>query len=690
VKIRLLDRLLGRNPPAERPPALAPRYTEAELLARAEEFNRNADGYWRDLASEPAARAQALNKPFATIPDAASSLYRLGLVLAELRLGVGHTVLDFGAGSCWLSSALNRLGCRTIAVDVSPAALQLGRDLFALDPRHRMELEPLFLPYDGHRLPLQDESVDRIACFDAFHHVPNQDELLQEMFRVLRPGGRAVLAEPGEGHSHADHSQFETERYGVLENDMDIADLAPRARRAGFSRVLLKPYPDPGAIALDADDYLRLMNGDASVYPMADLQQQMRHFYVIALTKGVEVYDTRNPHVLRAEIALPSGAGPLHGRGTAIFEVPVTLRNTGDTLWLHDPRPAGGYVVVAGHLVDETGAIVAREYIPRVHLPRDVAPGESVEATLRVTLPAEVGRYRLRLDLVADKVIWFSQVGSATVDVDVVVDALPEGIAADALVARLEPIADAPLLAAPGTQLIVRVRATNAGSTTWVGSDRPALGAVSLGGHLLDAQGAVAEREVLRVAIGPSLPPGAAVQLEARLTVPVAPGAYQLKLDMVQDGVCWFEQRGSTPLVLPVLVPEGAPDSRNPGVLRALIEPVGGISALFGVRGATVPLTVRVLNTGNTVWLARSDDGRGHVSLGGHLMAEDGALLEVDHVRVPLPDDIPPGATATLAVAVPVPQTAGTYSLQLDMVDEGVAWFGPGGSSTVSVPLVAE
>src|SRR4029079_5946278 len=131
---------------------------------------------------------------------------RLGLVLSELRLGIGHTVLDFAAGSCWLSSFLNRLRCRTVSIDVSATALELGRELFRLDPRHRLDLEPQFLPYDGHRIPLPDAWVYRVACCDPFHHVPNQDEVLRELFRVLRPGGRVVFAEPGEGHSHMDQS----------------------------------------------------------------------------------------------------------------------------------------------------------------------------------------------------------------------------------------------------------------------------------------------------------------------------------------------------------------------------------------------------------------------------------------------------------------------------------------------------
>ena len=151
-----LPRLFGRLRPQAREtgeepaaiagaPASTKGFAEAELLAQAEAFNRAADVYWKDVLAEPSARRHVLNKPFGGLADAPGMVYRLGLMLSELRLGLGHTVLDFGAGSGWLSSCLNRLGCRTIAVDVSPAALEMAKELFRIDPRHRPELDPRFL-----------------------------------------------------------------------------------------------------------------------------------------------------------------------------------------------------------------------------------------------------------------------------------------------------------------------------------------------------------------------------------------------------------------------------------------------------------------------------------------------------------------------------------------------------------------
>src|SRR5262249_11997572 len=210
-------------------------------------------------------------------------------------------------------------GAGTVRVDVSAAALELGRELFGLDPRHGAELEPRFLPYDGHRLPLPAESVDRIACFDAFHHVPNPGELLAEFHRVLRPGGRAVLAEPGEGHSHSELSAFETDRCGVLESELDVSVLEKRALAAGFTGVRLKPYADPDSISVSAGEYVRLMQGDHALFPLATLEGSLRNFFVVTLYKGEEVRDSRNPGRLRAALELTSAEDPLRGEAGSLL-----------------------------------------------------------------------------------------------------------------------------------------------------------------------------------------------------------------------------------------------------------------------------------------------------------------------------------------------------------------------------------
>ncbi len=657
--------------------------SEAEILRRTEEWNRAAEVYWKDVLAESSARRHVLNKPFASVVDAPAMLYRLGLALSELRLGLGHVVLDFGAGSCWLSSCLNRLGCRTIAVDVSPAALELGRELFHLDPRHRPELEPRFLPYDGHRLPLPAESVDRIACFDAFHHVPNPEELLAEFHRVLRPGGRAVLAEPGEGHSHSELSAFETERCGVLESELDVGELERRALRAGFTAVRLKPYPDPDAISVGAGEYVRLMDGEDSLFPLATLVKSLRNFFLVTLEKGEEARDSRNPGRLRAALELSSAEGPLRGEAGSLLALRLLVRNEGDTLWRHEIDAAGGYVMLSGHLLDAEGRVVRHGFF-RTPLPRGVAPGESVELVAEVPLPAEGGRHRIRLDLVDEHVMWFSQAGSPVLERELLVEGGPSP---DSLQALIE--ADGPLRAAGGTRVVFNVRLTNQGKETWAHAPEPRPGTVSLAGHVMDTEGRMHTRDLLHQPLPRSIAPGESVETTAALSAPLEPGSYRLKLDLVKEHVCWFEQRGSVPLEMALEVTPEVPDSANPGLLRATLEVLRPSGPVRARAGSLIPVRVRATNIGNTRWLRAAPDV-GQVMLGAHLLDGQRRLLVLDHARTPLARDLPPLESIEIESALAAPATPGRYLIEIDLVAEGVAWFGPLGSPTVGFELEVE
>ncbi|HEV8254149.1 MAG TPA: class I SAM-dependent methyltransferase, partial [Vicinamibacteria bacterium] len=608
---------------------MSPRHPDEELLARTEDFNRKADTFWLELAADPSGRRHTLNKPFSGIIAAPGILYRLGLALEELHLGAGLTVLDFGAGSCWFSSCLNRLGCRTIALDVSPAALELGRELFRLDPRHRPELEPRFEVYDGHRIPLPDASVDRIACFDAFHHVPNQDEVLGEMFRVLREGGRAVLAEPGEGHTHSDHAAFDTERYGVLENELDILDVERRARAAGFREVSLKPYPDPGALSVSPRDYVRLMEGDPRPFPMAPLQQSLRSNFIVVLQKGRAVRDSRGPGRLRARLELIDPQGPLVARGGTTLTLLVAAWNEGDTLWRHGIDPLGGSVMLGSHLLDEWRRVIRADFA-RTELSVDVPPGAVIQILAHVPVPPDPGRYVLRLDLVDDQVAWFSQMGSPTLDLDLEIKSEVE---APSLRAEIAAVEAGPLRVPAGVRRAPVLRVTNTGSCRWPHSPTPGPYAIRLAGQLLSAEGELLDRDFLRESLPGEVAVGGSVTTPARFRAPLEPGSYVLKIDLVQECVCWFEERGSRPLRLALEVTDEVPDSADPGVLRASLELLLPESTLRSRPKARVPLLLRATNRGNTLWLHERRPSGGHVALGGRLLAE-GTSTPVDYLRV--------------------------------------------------------
>jgi len=344
--------------------------------------------------------AAIARRPLDSIFNAPRSLYRIGALLDLAQIGL-HTVLDFGAGTCWLSAMLNRMGARTISLDVSETALRAGQALFESHPDQRMDLRPLFLSYDGELFPLEDKCVDRVLSFDAFHHVPNPKRILQEIHRILRPGGIFALSEPGIEHSKSAEAVRETQRYGTLEQDIDIEEMARLAGETGFGpiRVSMLTVPEVGVVTYD--EYVRFMRGKKTKH-IDRVRGHLPYHTVMALHKGPSVIDSRRPAVLRASIEVISAPEKIAAGEKMVIR--VKAKNTGDTIWLAG-SDFGGYVRVGAHLLDGEGRMSEYEY-GRGSLPHDVKPGSEVEAGIELIAPSR-GKWRIMLDMVDEAVTWF-------------------------------------------------------------------------------------------------------------------------------------------------------------------------------------------------------------------------------------------------------------------------------------------
>lgn len=100
-------------------------------------------------------------------------------------------------------------------------------------------------------------------------------------------------------------------------------------------------------------------------------------------------------------------------------------------------------------------------------------------------------------------------------------------------------------------------------------------------------------------------------------------------------------------------------------------------------RGEKLRLKVHVVNRGNVVWGGcERNAGPMQVSLGGRWLNPAGQAISKEEGRTPLPADMAPSSVADLEWAIDVPNQPGQYLLELDMLQEGVAWFGLKGSKT--------
>jgi hypothetical protein len=121
----------------------------------------------------------------------------------------------------------------------------------------------------------------------------------------------------------------------------------------------------------------------------------------------------------RAHITARLAPGALETAEEAVVEVTITNESSYRWAVARYPGPSGGFALT-WHLREGDGRVLQFEN-PRLFLPRDVGPGESIEVTLGVRLPPRSGLYVAELDLVHEGVTWFADKGSATASVEIAV-----------------------------------------------------------------------------------------------------------------------------------------------------------------------------------------------------------------------------------------------------------------------------
>jgi len=109
-----------------------------------------------------------------------------------LGLGEGDVVLDVACGPGNFSREFARAvgpGGLVVGIDASPTMLERGgEELRDSDPGNLVLIRG-----DATRLPFRDASFDAACCFAALHLFPEPFAAVDEMRRVLRPGGRIAL-----------------------------------------------------------------------------------------------------------------------------------------------------------------------------------------------------------------------------------------------------------------------------------------------------------------------------------------------------------------------------------------------------------------------------------------------------------------------------------------------------------------
>jgi SAM-dependent methyltransferase len=141
----------------------------------------------------------------------------------------GKAILEIGSGTGVLLDVLRSRGIPARGVELREDLIAEGRRWFGDLPITHV---------GGTTLPFPDASFDVVMSFDVFEHIPDSDAHLDEVSRVLRPGGAYLIQTPNKWTNVV----FETIRWRSFTKFREdhcslhtLGELTDRLSRHGFT-----------------------------------------------------------------------------------------------------------------------------------------------------------------------------------------------------------------------------------------------------------------------------------------------------------------------------------------------------------------------------------------------------------------------------------------------------------------------
>jgi ubiquinone/menaquinone biosynthesis C-methylase UbiE/uncharacterized protein YbaR (Trm112 family) len=113
--------------------------------------------------------------------------YPSAIDLSEENVG-GKSFLNIGCGGGYEGLLFAGYGTDYIGVDFSHNAVHYTQQLIINAGFHANTYQ-----CEAEALPFQDSSIDVVYSSGVLHHTPNTEDALKEAFRVLKPGGTAMI-----------------------------------------------------------------------------------------------------------------------------------------------------------------------------------------------------------------------------------------------------------------------------------------------------------------------------------------------------------------------------------------------------------------------------------------------------------------------------------------------------------------
>jgi SAM-dependent methyltransferase len=118
-------------------------------------------------------------------------------IIAKAIAGMSpSTALDIGAGAGGNTRVLEAAGWRATALEFSDAGVELAR-------AKGLEVEQ----GDARAMPFPDDHFGLAVAYDVLEHIEEDDQVVAEIARVVRPGGRVLIAVPADPRLWSAHDE---------------------------------------------------------------------------------------------------------------------------------------------------------------------------------------------------------------------------------------------------------------------------------------------------------------------------------------------------------------------------------------------------------------------------------------------------------------------------------------------------
>jgi SAM-dependent methyltransferase len=195
----------------------------------------------------------------------ATSAETLGVVVDLLPEDRGASWLEVACGPAVISRALAAKVGRVRGIDLTPAMVEKAREEAAREGLDNVE----FSVGDATALEFDDASFDGVVTRLSFHHIPAPQRVLEEMARVVRPGGWVIVSDlltDEDADAQAWHQEIER-----LRDPSHWATPTPARLRAMGAAVGLEPESEQLIpVELDYEDWLGRGSGGGAAAELID------------------------------------------------------------------------------------------------------------------------------------------------------------------------------------------------------------------------------------------------------------------------------------------------------------------------------------------------------------------------------------------------------------------------------------